>query len=272
MPRPNSAIPYHDLTEASGIPVSDEAASMMVTRYGLAAQLAKGRRTLEIACASGPGLAWLKQGAPFVAGADINLPMLRRARAHYPPDFPLVQASADCLPFPDGFFGCVLFMEASYYLPDVAAVLDEVRRVLDEDGVLLIVNANPERPDFIRSPFSHHYHSGDEFRQLLEARGFSVEIRAAFPITPSSGGARDRLVSGAISVARRLLDGLRLVPRTLRGRARLKRLLGRRLRAMPPQIDPSFGARAPLTEPMTGPIRDHMVIYVTARRVAPHAR
>jgi SAM-dependent methyltransferase len=239
---------------------------MIATRYALAAELAAGRRTLELACAAGHGLGLVSRSARSLVGADINAPMLARARAHYQGRIPLVRTSAAHLPFAPASFDFVLCLEATYYMPDFERCLDELGRVAAPESCLLFVNANPERPDFIRSPFSRHYHSADEFRTLLSARGWTVETSAAYPLEPLGHSVRARMVAGVRSAARRGLETLHLVPRTLTGRARLKRLLGRKLRPIPAEIDADFAARAPITPVPPGPVRQYQVIFVVARR------
>lgn len=258
--------PFHKLSEATGVPVSSEGASMMVTRYLMATRLAAGRRTLEIACASGPGLGMLSRAASFVVGADISEPMLRQTRAHYGNRIPLARLSAEALPFRDASFDFVLLMEASYYVRNFGGALAEIDRVLSAHGRILFVNANPERADFIRSPFSHHYHSADEMRALLSARGFRVEVSGAFPVDGVGGAGRGRMMDGVFRVARRTLETFHLVPRTLHGRARLKRLLGARLVQVPAEIDESFAERATIVPRPAGPLADFKVFYVVAER------
>jgi SAM-dependent methyltransferase len=261
------AVEYDLITEIGGTPITDEAASMVYTRYAVAADLAAGRRALEIGCASGIGLGLTLDRAAFVAGGDVHLPMLQTARSHYGTRIPFAQFSATEIPFRDGSFDFVFFMEATYYVREFSRALDEIGRVLTSDGVLLFVNANPERPDFIRSPHSEHYHTASEFRQLLEARGYQVETSAGFAMM--SGGApgvAHRILGKAVRVTRQAAEGLHLVPRTLRGRARIKRLLFGKLRPMPRELPPAFAAREPLTPLGMAPARDHKVIYVVARK------
>lgn len=269
-------VDYDLITEVGGTPITSEAASMVYTRYAVASELALGRRTLEIGCASGVGLGLVSDGATFVVGGDVHLPMLRTARGHYGARIPLAQFSATQIPFRGRSFDLVLFMEATYYVRDFGLALDEIGRVLDSEGVLLFVNANPERRDFIRSPHSEHYHSAREFRELLQARGYHVEIAAGFALAATAKpGAAKRFVGRTLPIARRVAEALRLIPRTLRGRARIKRLLFGKLRTMPRELPRDFAPREALAPLGTGPASNHKVIYVVARKVtipAPHTQ
>jgi len=261
-------VDYDLITEIGGTEITNEAASMVYTRYALAADLAVGKRTLEIGCASGVGLGLIMEHADFVVGGDVFLPMLQSARRHYGHRLPLAQFSATELPFADGSFDFVLFMEATYYVRDFDRALDEIERILAPDGSLLFVNANPERPDFIRSPHSEHYHSAGEFRDLLEGRGYSVKTSGAFSLGARRNGRAARVRSMAVGAARKVAGALHLIPKTLRGRARIKRLIFGKLRTMPPELPRDFAPRVPLVSLGDGRASEHKVIYVVARRGA----
>ena len=262
-------VDYDLITEIGGTPITEEAASMFYTRYAIAAELARGRRSLELGCASGTGLGLLLQTADFVAGGDIHFPMLRVGSQHYAGRVPFAQFSVTDIPFSDGSFGFIFFMEASYYVRDFKRALDEIDRVLDSDGVVLFVNANPQRPDFIRSPHSEHYHSAAEFRDLLKKRGYGVETFAAFELEVDGERAASKtLIRRLLPAARRVAEALHLVPRTLKGRARIKRLLFGKLRTMPRELPPDFARREPLARIGSDPATRHKVIYVLGRKNA----
>ena len=238
----------------------------MFTRYAVAQELSRGRRVLEIGCGSGQGLGLLSREATSVVGTDFSMPMLLSARSHYGAAVPLVRLSADALPFRPNSFDLILCFEASYYIPSMERALDEMTAALSDEGVVLFVNANPERPDFIPSPHSVHYHSADEFRTALEARGFSVQVMGAFPIARSNNGRVSRTLGAAMPIARKVLESLGLVPKTLRGRARLKRLLYGQLPTVPPELVQGYSEVAERTALSAGPQTDYKVIYVRANR------
>ena len=250
------------LTEAPGRHVSVEGADMLFSRYTYGAEAGAGGRLLEIGCGPGLGLGMLSSSAAFVVGGDYDSVLLKRARETYGSRIPLIRLDAQRLPFPDGFFDTVLFYEGSYYVPDMESAFDEIVRVLSSTGRTILVNANPERPDFIPSPFSVHYHKASEFRTALESRGFEVTIEGAYPV----GG--ETTLGWVLTIARRLARGLGLIPRTLKGRALLKRMLGRSMVAVPSEIPEDFGqpvSRIPIFpgEPSYG----FKVLYITATRI-----
>ncbi|GAA3869815.1 class I SAM-dependent methyltransferase [Saccharothrix violaceirubra] len=165
-----------------------------------------GLRVLEIGCGSAPCARWLRREGAEPVGLDISAGMLRHARAAGAAtgiDVPLVQASADQLPFAAGSFdaACSAF-GAVPFVADVAEVFREVRRVLRPDAPWVFAVNHPMRwifPDdpgpagltvthsyFDRTPYvevdgtgratyvEHHRTLGDYVRALVGA-GFLVE-------------------------------------------------------------------------------------------------
>jgi SAM-dependent methyltransferase len=237
----------------------------MFTRYAVAAELATGKRVLELGCGGGNGMGLVQSTARSLVGGDYSAPLIRAASQHYGSRIPLVRLSAEQLPFRNQSFDLVLFFEASYYVRDTTAAFDEVARVLATDGTVMFVNANPERPDFIHSPHSIHYHTADEFRAVLAQRGFTVSVGGAFPLDPSAVGVVAKVRGTVFGLARRLLETLHLVPSTLRGRARLKRLVLGRLRELPPELPPGFAPVEPRVPQAHGLVCGFKVLYVTAK-------
>lgn len=255
------------LTETPGRHVSVEGADMLFSRYTYGAEVGAGGRLLEIGCGPGVGLGLLSSSAAYVVGGDYDSVLLKRARKTYGSRIPLIRLDAQQLPFPDRFFDTVLFYEGSYYVPDMESAFDEIVRVLSSKGRAILVNANPERPDFIPSPFSVHYHKASEFRTALESRGFEVMIEGAYPVE------RETFLGWVLTIVRKLAQGLGLIPRTLKGRALLKRILGRSLVTVPPEIPEDFGqpvSRIPIFpgEPSHG----FKVLYITATRILDGSR
>jgi SAM-dependent methyltransferase len=152
-----------------------------------------------------------------------------------------------------------LFYEGTYYIPDTDCAFDEIARVLTCGGRLVFVNANPERPDFIPSPLSVHYHTAEEFRAALELRGFEVSVEGAFPVV--DGPSRSRFLVWM----RKLAHRLGFIPGTLAGRALLKRILVGRLLSVPEEVREGFGRPAPRARIVAGGSSGGFkVLYVTA--------
>jgi len=250
------------LTEAPGGEVSVEGAQMLFSRYTYGAEIGARGRILEVGCGPGVGLGLLSASAAFTVGADYDSVLLKRARETYGARIPLVRLDAQRLPFPDGFFDTVLFYEGSYYVPDMELAFDEFLRVLSPGGRTILVNANPERPDFIPSPLSVHYHTAEEFRTALESRGFRVLVEGAYPVEKGTA------LSHVFVVVRRLARYLGLIPTTLRGRALLKRVLGRKLVSVPSELPRNFVSCVARVSILPGePADGFKVLYITAERI-----
>jgi ubiquinone/menaquinone biosynthesis C-methylase UbiE len=91
-------------------------------------------RTLDVGCGTGRGLPFYGAGV-WVVGLDPAWDSLVRARRRAP-RVPLVQGSAEALPFRAGVFDTVVSSLVFCSVPDQARSLAEVRRVLHSEGRL----------------------------------------------------------------------------------------------------------------------------------------
>jgi SAM-dependent methyltransferase len=165
-----------------------------------------GQRILEVGAGSAPCARWLKVNGADVTALDISEGMLRHARENNEKtgiDVPLVQASADQLPFRDASFdaACSAF-GAVPFVANVQEVFSEVARVLKPGSSWVFAVNHPMRwifPDdpgpigltvtqsyFDRTPYvevdgegqatyvEHHRTLGDYVRALTNT-GFVLE-------------------------------------------------------------------------------------------------
>jgi ubiquinone/menaquinone biosynthesis C-methylase UbiE len=218
-------IDYTQVTETWGIPASPEQLAMQYCRYKVAGDLCAGRSVLEVGCGSGMGLAYLQQRARRVVGGEFTPGLLEEARRHLP-DTELVQLDAEQLPFADGTFDVVLMLEMIYYVHDLDRAFEEARRVLREGGRLMVCLPNRDRPDFNPSPFTVSYPNPPELAVLFARHGFDAKVFGGFPIEAESQ--RDRM----LRPARQLAIRLHLIPRSMRAKAAIKKILYGRLPIM----------------------------------------
>jgi len=249
---------FSQLTEVAGTPLTRTAASMLYSRYDYAASLIKDKKVLEIACGSGVGLGMASAVATQTIGGDIELPLLRQAQRHYQGRVPLVCFDAQEIPFADHSIDTVLLFEASYYVPDFERALDEITRVLKRPGIAIVVNANPDSSDFVPSPHSVKYYGADELRNALESRQFEVKIEGAF--RADAPGPK----SLVLSALRKLAVRLNIIPKTLKGRARIKKLIYRRLVSVPAELVLGFAERAERVPWSSNEVDSYKIIYATA--------
>lgn len=165
-----------------------------------AAALRPGERVLDVACGTGAvaRLAAERVGAGgAVAGLDVNPAMLAVARAGAPAGLPIEwhQASAEAMPLPDGAFDVALCQMGLQFVPDRAAALRDMRRVLGAQGraFLTLPGPTPEPFAILAEALARHLgppaaafvelvfslHEPEALAELLRGAGFrEVEVRA----------------------------------------------------------------------------------------------
>jgi ubiquinone/menaquinone biosynthesis C-methylase UbiE len=93
-------------------------------------------RVLEVGCGAGHLLAGLPAGRRF--GVDLAHALLKRAQGRLGSGAALAQADAIELPFPSETFERVYCSEVLEHLPDPAAAIAEIRRVLKRGGLAVL--------------------------------------------------------------------------------------------------------------------------------------
>lgn len=252
---------YSSVTELPGHGATREQFSMMQTRYRFAAELATGKDLLELACGPGVGLGYLGQTARRVVGGDLDRELVQAAAHHYGTRLEVQQIDAQELPFADESFDVILLLEAIYYLPNPEKFVAEAKRVLRPGGSVFVCSANRERPDFNPSPYTHRYFSANEMREMLVSEGFDVDIYGAYPV--ESNGSK------LVGFARRLAVALHLIPKSMKWKVRLKRLVFGKLDPIPAELEirpENCEELIPIAE--TKPVTDFKVIYAVGRRAA----
>jgi SAM-dependent methyltransferase len=250
---------FSTVTELPGNRASAEQLSMIHTRYRLAYELCAGKDVLEAACGPGRALGYLSQKAKSIVGGDFTQSLVDQANNAYGGRIKIVQMDAQAMPWTDQSFDAVILYEALYYLPHVDRFLAEAHRVLRPGGLLLLCTPNCEWPEFNPSPFSHNYYSAAQLRQLLEKLNFNAEIKAGFRISNDTPAKR------VVAIARKTAVALGLVPKTMKGKALLKRLFYGRLAELAHEIDTT----APIEDLVSvelGPITNYKVLYAIATR------
>jgi SAM-dependent methyltransferase len=104
-------------------------------------------QVLDIGCGPGPYVESLMQIAPNATyyGVDFSAGML----AEHGLPASVAQSDALRLPFPNATFDMVMANHMLYHVPDIPAAIQEIRRVLKPDGVLLATtNSVESMPQF----------------------------------------------------------------------------------------------------------------------------
>ena len=153
-----------------------------LARYHFGAELAAGRRLLDLGCGSGYGAATLRaSGAEIVIGTDVALEATAYAKARYGSEKTAFSTcDARRMPFRDASFDCITCFELIEHLEEPTALLDEAARLLSDGGLLLISTPNSrtyrKQPGTERNPFHVREFSLDEFAGMLQERFRHVRI------------------------------------------------------------------------------------------------
>lgn len=249
-------IDFSEVTELAGSEISAEQLERMVHRYHWAAGYCRGKDVVEVACGSGQGLGLLSAVARSLQAGDYSAKTLAIPQSHYGDRIPLAVFDAQSLPYADGSKDVVVLFEAIYYIPDAKRFVRECRRVLRRGGKVLIATANKDLSDFNPSPLTHQYYGVVELGRLFRDGGFDVEIFGYFPVDAVSW--RQRL----LRPAKKLAVALGLMPKTMRGKRLLKRLVFGKAVPMPAELLLSNeGPALPCLLTPERPDRVHKVLY-----------
>jgi len=251
---------YTTVTEIPGDKVTLDQLKRMYTRYFFASKLCEGKDVLEIACGAGQGLGLLAKSARRVVGGDYTENLLRIAQKHYQGRIPLLRLDAHRLPFKESSFDVVILYEAIYYLKEPEEFIKECVRILKESGMLLICTANKDWAGFNPSPFSVRYFSAPELYHLLKRHNFDVQLFGDSPV--NSNSFKEKI----IILLRRMAVAMHLIPKTMKGKEKLKRLFYGRLLELGGEIkEGTMDYQAPIPIDATSPNRDYKVLFAVGR-------
>jgi 2-polyprenyl-3-methyl-5-hydroxy-6-metoxy-1,4-benzoquinol methylase len=145
-----------------------------LARYRLAAQLAPGRRVLDVACGEGYGTSLLASArATSIVGADIDAATVEHVRSQY--GLEAHEADIRSLPFEDEAFDLVVSFETIEHVEDPERALDELARVLGPDGLMLISTPNASQ-SLVENEFHVREFGHREFVTLLRERFSDVRL------------------------------------------------------------------------------------------------
>ena len=174
---------FLSITETPGALLNDEQLGRMALRYSLAAEMAVGRRVLEVSCGAGIGFGLLLDAAQSLTACDFSTSVLVLAQNAVSSQVALSAADAQHLPYAANAFDLILSFEAIYYLPQPDVFLRECHRLLSRDGHLLLSTSNPDWPYFAPGALSVHYPSAPKLARLLHDAGFAtIEFYGSLPV------------------------------------------------------------------------------------------
>ena len=165
-----------------------------------AAEVAPGRRVLDLACGPGTVSDALVRAGASVVSADLSGPMLDLARSRLGPGSSIVRGSALRLPFPSGTFDSLACNFGLLHFPEPGRALHEGARVLRRGGVAAwsvwgpdgdlfrIIPAALEaldlHPELFPAPSFFRYATGTTFEEDLRSAGLTPlpTLRLTYPV------------------------------------------------------------------------------------------
>ena len=160
--------------------VADAVSIQRPTKYRIVYEYLSGDlgRAVDIGCGPGVFTRYLCERAPEVWAADVDEVSLGRVRARHrdKKNLHCVVTIADRLPFTDGSVDTVLLLEVLEHLPDDAACIREVCRVLMPGGRLILSVPVPPGEVNETDPWGHKRegYQLDQLQGLLGDNGFEV--------------------------------------------------------------------------------------------------
>jgi ubiquinone/menaquinone biosynthesis C-methylase UbiE len=164
-------------------------------------------RVLEVGCGTGHWLRSLCERSVRVAGVDLSASMLEYAHAQAP-DAPLVQGSAECLPWAHGSFDRVFYINALHHFQDKVASLQEAARVLRRGGRMMTIGLDPYAGSdrwYIYEYFEpaldidrRRYPAASQIRDWMQGLGFETCVTREVQHLPVRLPARASLEKGRL--------------------------------------------------------------------------
>ena len=155
-------------------------------------QVIQGKDVLEIA--TGPGLLakHVAHAAKKMIATDYSDGMIKEAKkGSYPENLRFEVADAEHLPYGDDSFDAVIIANALHIVPHPEKALQEIDRVLKEDGLLIAPNFVNHKKGAVSAIWSkiisiagvklEHQWSTAEYRAFLEANGWKVVMLEEMP-------------------------------------------------------------------------------------------
>lgn len=140
-------------------------------RYSICREFVRDLDVLDIACGTGYGSALLSEVAKSVTGIDLSEDAISNAADSYKKDN-LKYTVANCyaLPFDSASFDAVVANEMIEHVQDHDGLLEEAKRVLRPNGIVLI--STPNKPIYNRYKPPNVFHVSEmnqrEFSELIE--------------------------------------------------------------------------------------------------------
>lgn len=139
-----------------------------IIRYHAAAEIVKGKKVLDIASGSGYGSLVLAGSAEKVVGVEVDALSVEYAKKHYiRSNLTFMVGDGVDIPLEDDTMDAVVTFETIEHIRDYRKFLQEVKRVLKPNGILII--STPNDKEFAEgNHFHYHEFTHRELKTLLK--------------------------------------------------------------------------------------------------------
>lgn len=137
-------------------------------RYAFASEFVQGKRVLDIASGEGYGSEILSRTAASVIGVDIDDTTIQHAQKKYlKENLSFKTGSCEQIPLPDRSVDVVVSFETIEHLAGHQKMLQEIKRVLTLDGILII--STPDKHEYAEVPEHHNqFHVKELYKSEFE--------------------------------------------------------------------------------------------------------
>jgi GT2 family glycosyltransferase/SAM-dependent methyltransferase len=156
--------------------------------------LLKGKKVLDVGCATGSLVYFMQRMSVNAFGVDISRWAMKNSV-----NKDLIRGDAECLPFKNASFNVVIARELIEHLPDPPKFFEGSKKVLSENGFLLISTPDGRRGKDI-DPTHINVRAHGEWTNLLRESGFLVDRKHLLPMPK------------ILAVLNKILPGLPLWP------------------------------------------------------------
>lgn len=155
-----------------------------IRRYEFASEFVKNKQVLDVACGTGYGsLLLAKSAARRVFGIDISKKTIKYAQKHYPhKKLKFVVGDATDIPLANNSVDVVVCFETLEHVKKYRKLLDEVKRVLRKNGLLVISTPNKLLSNRGDNPYHVREFGEKEFGDILENNFSDVKIYGQKPV------------------------------------------------------------------------------------------
>lgn len=150
-------------------------------------QMTMPKRVLDLGCAKGFLIDYLRRGGVLAFGADISEYALNSAPETVRPYLTQMDISCESLPFPDGYFDLIICLETLEHLPDPEHAIKEVARCLSPKGRAFFSTPSPDQIEEKEDKTHCNIRSFKQWLDLFKRYGLAAKMIPGWKVEPCRG-------------------------------------------------------------------------------------